>query len=84
MKKNVNAAELAAGQRTICEHDDVIQPDGSIARFHCRVAAPALAASPQIGNADVARVTIACATTNAPVKAPGLVERLWRGLVGKP
>jgi hypothetical protein len=86
MKKNVNTEELAAGQRTICEHVDVTQPDGSIARFHCRVPAPPQAAAHQISNADLlAGVTIACATTNRPdVKAPGLLERIWRRMVGKP
>ena len=29
-------------QRTICEHVNVVQLDGSIAKFHCRVPTPSL------------------------------------------
>lgn len=29
-------------QRTICEHVDVVQLDGTIAKFHCRVPTPSL------------------------------------------
>ena len=84
MKKNVNTEELAVGQRTIFEHVDVAQLDGSIARFHCRVPAPPLAAAPQISNADLlAGVTIACSTINrTDAKAPGLLARIWRKMVG--
>ena len=32
--------EAAVGRRTMCQHVDVPQQDGSIARFHCRVVVP--------------------------------------------
>ncbi len=35
--KCATAEDYAAGKRTICQHVDVPQPDGSIARLHCRV-----------------------------------------------
>jgi len=31
------AEDYAAGKRTMCQHVDVKQPDGSNMRFHCRV-----------------------------------------------
>ena len=86
MRKNVNTEELAAGQqRTICEHVDVLQPDGSIAKFHCRVPGPPPFEASQISNADLlAGATIACATTDrTDVKAPGWLERIWRETVAK-
>ena len=80
MKKKANS-DAAAGQRTICQHVDVIQPDGSIARFHCRVPVAPQAPS-QIGNAEPqAGVTV---TWAADVNAQGLLKRIWCKWVGNP
>ena len=77
--KTPNSEGLTASGQTICQHVDVLQADGSVVRFHCRVTAPTPSPAHQINHADLLKgATIACATNRPAVKGRGALARIWR------
>jgi len=77
--KAPNIENLAASEQTICQHVDVRQADGSIARFHIRVPAPTPSPAHHISHADLlGGATIACATNRPAVKGRGMLASMRR------
>lgn len=76
--KTPNMEKLSASDQTICHHVDVLQTDGNVARFHCRVPAPTPSPAHQISHAELLRgTTIACATNRPAFKGRGVLGRIW-------